>query len=60
MEYIAITKTLNGYDITVWSNGRAIKRAWSNCEPGARQKADIYADYYRDDNGQRGRIIWEG
>ena len=47
------------WDISVWdtNNGSLIKRAWAMNRDQAIGKADLLADFYRDDNGQRTTII---
>lgn len=50
--YVEISPETGGYDISVYQNGNKIKSTWKNDQSSARQAANIFADYYRDDNGQ--------
>jgi hypothetical protein len=58
-ENIVIRKCGNGYDVKVYLNGALIKKAWGYDKIDAYRKARIFADYYRDDNGQSGNITEE-
>ena len=42
--------------ISVYENGEKIQTTWAGNQRMAWQKADIFADYYRDLNGQRADI----
>ena len=46
-------------DVKVYLNGALIKKAWGYDKIDAYRKARIFADYYRDDNGQSGNITEE-
>jgi hypothetical protein len=62
MENIVIRKCFDackGYTITVYRNGAKITDAWGYDKNDALHKANIFADYYRDENGQSGNITWE-
>ncbi|MBU1621768.1 MAG: hypothetical protein KKD77_21970 [Gammaproteobacteria bacterium] len=61
MANIIITKEKEfSWDINVYSDGKVIKKAWAMNQQQAYGKADILADYYTDDNGQRAAIIVNG
>jgi len=54
---IVITKTDNGWDITAYQHGKPARKAWAINQDQAIGKAEILADYYTDDNGQRSSIV---
>ena len=51
-DIIKITKENNGYDISVFIDGKKEKTAWANDATDAMRKAKICQDYYKDENGQ--------
>ena len=58
MGNIVITKEKeHSWDISAYQDGHLVKKAWAMSRDQAYGKADILADFYRDDNGQRGGII---
>lgn len=57
MATILITKESNGYDIMVYTNNKPVRKVWAMNLQQAYGKADILADYYTDDNGQRAAIV---
>ena len=58
MANVIITKeTEHSWDISVYVSGTRVKRAWAMNRNQAVGKADLLADYYTDDNGQRSAII---
>jgi len=57
MATVLITKEKEfSWDITVYQSDKPIRKAWAMNEQQAIGKADILADYYTDDNGQRAAI----
>ena len=46
------------YDICVYQNGKPVKRAWAMSKDNAMGKAEILADYFTDENGQRSAIVY--
>jgi len=57
MANVIITKEANGWDISVYEDGKKAKTAWAANRDQAIGKAEILGDYYRDDNGQRAGIV---
>ena len=58
MANVIITKEANcSWDISVYEGGAKVKKAWAMNRDQAIGKADLLADYYRDDNGQRSSVI---
>ena len=58
MATVLITKEKEfDYDISVYQNNKKVRRAWAMNRDQAYGKADILADYYTDDNGQRAAIV---
>lgn len=59
-DYIEISPETGGYDISVYQDGKKVKSTWKSDQSSARQAASIFADYYRDDNGQSLTIKFKG
>jgi hypothetical protein len=61
MKYkVVITREIGGYDISVFDqNGKVIKSNWKHNYSNANQAAGIFADFYRDDEGEIAEIINE-
>jgi hypothetical protein len=58
MGNIIITKEReHSWDVTVYDDKGPVRRAWAMNRDQAIGKAEILADFYRDDNGQSGSII---
>lgn len=60
MANIVITKEREfSWDITAYNtdNGQVLKKTWAMNKDQAIGKAEMIADYYTDDNGQRSAII---
>jgi len=58
MGNIVITKEREcSWDIAAYQDGHLVKKAWAMNRDQAYGKADILAEYYRDENGQRSGII---
>ena len=57
MVNIIISNKNHDQDIEVWENKELVKKTWGYTLQNAIGKAEILAEYYRDDNGQRARII---
>ncbi len=50
----------DGYNIVaIDDSGNPIIKTWTAGKQDAFHKADIFADYYRDENGQRSNIVDE-
>ena len=61
MAHIRITPENNGYDISVYQEiegqeTECLKTTWGHNKQEALYRANIYADFYTDDNGQRADI----
>lgn len=56
MPKVVITPDGRGYDVSVYVDGAKVQTAWAYNESQANEKANIMADYYRDENGQRADI----
>ena len=58
MANVIVTKEReHSWDISVWEDGKKVKTAWGMNRDQAIGKAEILADYYRDENGQTSAII---
>ena len=58
MANVQITKEKEfSWDITVYAENRLVKKAWAMNRDQAIGKADVLADYYRDENGQVSTIV---
>ena len=58
MANVQITKEKEfSWDITVYAENRPVKKAWAMNRDQAIGKADVLADYYRDENGQVSTIV---
>ena len=58
MPTVVITKLKEfDYDISVFQDGKRVRKAWSNNLQQAYGKADILAGYFTDDNGQAAATV---
>ncbi len=58
MAIIVITKEFEfSYDVSVYENNELVKKTWAMNHQQAIGKAELLADYYKDDYGQRSGVI---